>query len=152
MCALLPPSNFVGGPGVEHSGGLVMESTPVGLRETCAVVGKEINLPEFYSTSCQSPVSTLSLSEPPACVSAELSLDCELYEASSVFIDSFLPPAYCTVMHLISVQQLLSRIQSKQKMCSWYYSPCPASRNASKLHGEGADYGSKIYWVHHFNR
>lgn len=118
MCALLPPSNFVGGPGVEHSGGLVMESTPVGLRETCAVVGKEINLPEFYSTSCQSPVSTLSLSEPPACVSAELSLDCELYEASSVFIDSFLPPAYCTVMHLISVQQLLSRIQSKQKMCS----------------------------------
>lgn len=67
MCALLPLSNFVGGPRVEHSGGLVMESTPVELRETCAViVGKEMNLPEFYSTRCQSPVSTLSLSEPPA--------------------------------------------------------------------------------------
>lgn len=67
MCVLLPLSNFVEESGVEQRRGLMMESTPVGLRETCAVaMGKQINLLEFYSTTYQSPSSTLGLSQPPA--------------------------------------------------------------------------------------
>ena len=66
MCVLLPLSNFVEESGVEQRRGLMMESTPVGLRETCAVaLGKQINLPEFYSTTYQSPSSTLGLSHRP---------------------------------------------------------------------------------------
>lgn len=67
MCVLLPHSNFVEEPGIEQKRGLIMESTPVGLRETCAVaMGKQINLLEFYSTTYQSLSSTLGLSQPPA--------------------------------------------------------------------------------------
>lgn len=90
MCVLLPLSNFVGESGVEQRRGLMMESTPVGLRETCAVaMGKQINLLEFYSTTYQSPSSTLGLSQPPAESLLSALLDCEVYEAGSIFTDAF---------------------------------------------------------------
>lgn len=67
MCVLLALSNFVGGSGVEQRWGLMMKSTPVGLRETYAVAMEEqANLLEFYATTYQSPSSTLGLLQPPA--------------------------------------------------------------------------------------
>ena len=55
------------GSGIEQRRGLMMESTPMGLRETCAVaMEKQVNLLEFYPTTYQGPSSTLGLLQPPA--------------------------------------------------------------------------------------
>lgn len=59
-------------------------------------MGEEVSLLEFSSTPCQRPISALGLPQnilkSPLLVSAELLLDCELYEVSTIFIKSFYLP------------------------------------------------------------
>lgn len=91
------PQTLLGDLRLSIEGKLVMESVPVWFWETRAVVSGKEAVPSriqlhHWPDAWQQTRPSLSFLQSLACVSVKLLLDCELCEASTIFIKSFYPP------------------------------------------------------------
>lgn len=92
----------------------------------------------------------LETAQPPACVLLNSYTTVSFMKQVPYSLNPSIPSELHSDWHMQVSGTFLVEFKGINRMCSWYYPPCPA-KNASKLHGAEADAGSKI-WVHHFNR